>query len=583
MQPLKNNLNILFLKVIRELYPALSWPDQALLVTYATKKVFGHFQFNGALRMAKALKQSPQKIAQHLIDHLEHQQTDIHFKKVEVAGPGFINLWLDQATLEAYLTKQMKDQHVGVAQRKGRVVVDYSSPNIAKEMHVGHLRSTILGDAIANTLEFQGYQVLRFNHVGDWGTAFGMLIALLKKKHHPLVEDAHYPLVIRDLMTLYQQAKKLFDTDASFKKESQEYVVKLQQEDPECLQLWRAICHASEQSFQVIYALLKIDIVMRGESFYHTFLAGVIQDFSHQDLVQESHGAQCVFLAGFFGKNKEPLPLIIQKSDTGYNYATTDLAAIKYRVAHDKADSIIYVTDLGQKQHFDMIFAAALKVGYLKSLAQVKHVGFGLVLGEEGKKLKTRSGHAIPLRTLLDESIKQCKQLLQDRQRLLTEGALDQTAEALGINAVKYADLSCQRTQDYRFSYERMLRFDGNTANYILYAYVRIQSLLRKAGQTKQVFPLNTITIVLDEPGEQALALHLLKFPDVINALNQDWMMHHLTDFLYELANLFHQFFHECPIIGSAQQKNRLALCQYVGYLLGLGCQLLGLSLVEQM
>jgi arginyl-tRNA synthetase len=578
---LRKTLTLLFQKALDSSYPDQKKISQKMGVVVATKPLFGHFQFNGALALSKELKLPPRSIAELIIEQVKViTKEPILFSKLEIAGPGFINIWLKQTTLEHFTQQQYNDAKLGIdTSYKGLIIVDFSSPNIAKEMHVGHLRSTILGQCMANLLRLQGYKVLSLNHLGDWGTAFGMLIAYLKTNNHPLITNCNYPLSVRELVVLYRQAKKSFDTNQDFKKQSQNEVVKLQSGDKQNISFWRAICKASEQSFKQIYQMLDVNLESRGESFYNAMLSDVIKDFSDKKLLQKSDGAQCVFLDGFVTKSNDPLPLMIKKGDGGYNYATTDLAAIKHRINEENATRIFYVTDLGQALHFSMIFAAAEKVGYLDNREQVQHIGFGLVLGEDGKKLKTRSGDTLPLIDLLQEAIHRSNDLINERSPDIPEPLRQKRAKILGINAVKYADLSTARNQDYRFSYERMLRFDGNTANYILYAYVRIQSIFRKS----KLKPTNTTPVILDHESEKKLSLHLIKLPELIETLTEDWMIHRLTDFLYELANLFHQFFNQCPILGTKDEASRLVLCSHIARTFELGCDLLGLKMLDEM
>ncbi len=451
------------------------------------------------------------------------------------------------------------DQRLGVSsiEKKQRVVVDFSSPNIAKEMHVGHLRSTILGDALCRLLSFLGYEVLRLNHLGDWGTQFGMLIAYIHLKIPSLQQDTPLALSLTELVEWYRAAKQLFDADADFKKQAQQAVVALQQGDPFSLAVWRQICTISSQAYEEIYRLLAVNLTARGESFYNNLLAGVVEDCKTAGLLKQSDGAQCLFLPGFVNREGEPLPLMIQKSDGGYNYATTDLAAIKHRVQSEQADWIIYVTDAGQAQHFEMVFQAAKAIGYLPDSIKVSHVPFGLVLRADGKKFKTREGDTEKLVDLLTVAIDKAKEALQSRNPELSGDFLDKTAMSLGINAVKYADLSCHRVSNYVFSYEKMLQFEGNTAAFLSYAVVRIRSIYRKVGADYATL-LKTETIALIEPAEFSLALLLCQFEDAIEQTVRELMPHVLTDYLFRLAEKFHRFFHDCRVEGSAYQNSRL-------------------------
>ena len=433
-------------------------------VVTATNAKFGDFQCNIALPLAKTLGQSPRTIAAQIVERVD--LIDICEPPV-IAGPGFINLTLQKSYLAGQIQALQQDSRLGVvnAGQGSRVIVDFSSPNIAKEMHVGHLRSTIIGDCLARILELRGYDVLRLNHLGDWGTQFGMLITYLKEVCPQALNHAD-ALELGDLVTFYKQAKTRFDQDEIFKEASRQSVVALQKGEPESLVAWQLLCAQSRREFQQIYQQLAIEITERGESFYNPFLGDVVALLRQQGLLVEDQGAQCVFLNGFTNKEGQPLPLIIQKSDGGYNYATTDLAALKYRFQVDKAEKIIYVTDAGQANHFAQVFQVAHKAGFIPSMEAVVHVPFGLVKGEDGKKLKTRSGETIRLKDLLQEAVSYARQNLQSRlmleDRQETADFVETVSEVVGIAAVKYADLSQNRLSDYIFSYDKMLSLQGN-------------------------------------------------------------------------------------------------------------------------
>ncbi|MGL5032409.1 MAG: arginine--tRNA ligase, partial [Microcystaceae cyanobacterium] len=392
------------------------------IIVPATNPKFGDFQCNLALPLAKLLAQKPRAIAERIMAAVDVSEI---CEPLEIAGPGFINLKLKQSYIESQIKLIQNDPLLGIQKvsTPERVIVDFSSPNIAKEMHVGHLRSTIIGDAIARILEFRGYDVLRLNHVGDWGTQFGMLITYLREVYPDALTKADV-LDLGDLVTFYKQAKVRFDADEQFKEISRQAVVKLQAGDPESLKAWQLLCEQSRREFQVIYQLLDIQLTERGESFYNLFLAQVVIHLEKVGLLQEDQGARCVFLDGFSNKDGNPLPLIIQKSDGGYNYATTDLAALNYRINTDKATKIIYVTDAGQANHFTQVFQVAKKAGILPANITVVHVPFGLVKGEDGKKLKTRSGDTIRLKDLLDEAVNYAR---QDLAKRLTEEERQET------------------------------------------------------------------------------------------------------------------------------------------------------------
>lgn len=542
---------------------------------------FGHYQCNNALQLAKILKMNPRQAAQKLIDCLPEKDV---FAKIEIAGPGFINLTFSKQFLSEYLQKQLKDPLLGapLPKKRQKIIVEFSSPNVAKELHVGHIRSTIIGDCLARLFEFLGQDVLRLNHLGDWGTQFGMLIAYMKE-HVPNVLEGKEKTDLQSLMGWYRAAKRKFDEDPDFKKRSQLEVVRLQSHDPAALRAWEIICEISRIGYQEIYDLLDVKIQERGESFYNPFLKTIVDELSDKHLIEISEGAKCVFLEGFKNREGEPMPLMVQKSDGGYNYDTTDLAAIRYRIFVDMADRIIYVTDIGQSLHFQMVFAAARKAGWLDpSRTQVDHVGFGLVLGSDGKKFKTRSGDTEKLIDLLYEAIDHARQLLLERLPDMDPKESDHLAHVLGIDAVKYADLSSSRTKDYTFSYERMLRFEGNTAVFLLYSYVRIHGIWRKTGANKDQV-LSRHTIQLEHPSEITLGLHLARFGEVLEMMSRDLYPNHLTDYLYALAEKFNVFFRDCRVEGTAQEGSRLVFCELASRIFVQGFEILGLKKVERM
>lgn len=537
---------------------------------------FGHYQCNSALSLAKKLQQSPRLIAQKMIDHIDPAP----FSQIAIAGPGFINFTFSPRFLSQELAKQLFHPLLGAESppKRQRVIVEFSSPNVAKELHVGHIRSTIIGDCLARVFEFLEQDVIRLNHIGDWGTQFGMLIAFIKEE----VREPGEPS-IDQLMAWYRAAKKKFDEEASFKKRAQQEVVALQGGNLSSLAFWEMICAVSRRAFQEIYDLLGIQITERGESFYNPMLAEVEREFAQKGLETISNGAKCVYLEGFKNREGDPLPLMIQKSDGGYNYDTTDLAAIRHRIFTEKAERIIYVTDLGQSLHFQMIFAAAEKIGWLDpQKTQVDHVGFGLVLGADGKKFKTRSGETEKLIDLLTEAVNQAYLIAEERLPDASEEEKKYFARTIGIGAVKYSDLSTHRTKDYTFSYEKMLRFEGNTAVFLLYAYVRILGIKRKTGAVMEELERD-VAIAVNHPSEIALGLHLRRFGEVLNLVAKELLPNRLTDYLYELAEKFNAFFRDCRVEGSPEQGSRLLLCELSAKILRQGLHLLGLQTVPRM
>ena len=561
------------------------YADTDPLIALAGKPEFGDYQSNVALSLGKILKQKPRDTAQQIIDHLEISQL---CEPPEIAGPGFINLKLKPSYLENQLQTIAQDEQLGVekAETPQRAIVDFSSPNIAKEMHVGHLRSTIIGDCIARILEFRGHDVLRLNHVGDWGTQFGMLIAYLREAYPDALTKAD-ALALGDLVSLYRQAKKRFDEDEQFQKTAREEVVKLQKGAEDSVQAWKLLCEQSRREFQVIYDLLGVELTERGESFYNPLLPDVVQELEKEGLVEEDQGAKCVFLEGFSNKSGERLPLIVQKTDGGYNYATTDLAALRYRIREDEAQRIIYVTDAGQANHFTQVFQVAKRAGWIPEDVELVHVPFGLVQGEDGKKLKTRSGDTVRLRELLDEAIARSRQDLETRfeaeGRNESEEFIEKTARGVGMGAVKYADLSRNRTSNYVFSFDKMLALQGNTAPYLLYAYVRVQGISRKGDI--DLSTLGNQTIVLEDDSELVLAKHILQLSDILKEVEKDLLPNRLCLYLFELSQKFNQFYDRCPVLQAEEPKrtSRLMLADLTARTLKLGLNLLGIEVLERM
>ena len=560
----------------------------------ASKPEFGDFQANGALGLAKRLGKPPRLIAEAIAAQL---QLDDTFKQlcepVQIAGPGFLNLTLKAEVLAAELHGRLEDPRLGVEKvindinNSATIIVDFSSPNIAKEMHVGHLRSTIIGDCIARVLEFRGYRVLRLNHVGDWGTQFGMLISQLKQVAPEALNTAD-AIDLGDLVTFYREAKQRFDNDSEFQTISREEVVKLQAGDPVSLKAWGLLCEQSRKEFQKIYDTLDINLQERCESFYNPKLQDVVDDLNRQGLLVTDDGARCVFLEGMLGKEGKPLPLIVQKSDGGFNYATTDLAAIRYRLGADgdAATRVIYVTDAGQANHFSAVFQVAKRAGWIPAEATVEHVPFGFVQGVDGKKLKTRSGDTIRLKDLLEEAIEHCgtnlRNRLKEEDRNESEDFIQHVATTVGIAAVKYADLSTNRITNYQFSFERMLALNGNTAPYLLYAAVRIKGIARKGGSLDGATPDK---LIFTEPQEWALARQLLQLDVIISDVETELLPNRLCNYLFELSQSFNRFYDQVPVLKAEEpaRSSRLALCNLCANTLELGLQLLGIQTLERM
>ncbi len=549
--------------------------------------------------MQKKIKTNPRKLAEQIVEKLDISAIS---ETPEIAGPGFINLRLRSDFLAKNLLEINKDSKNLAIEKiqeteKKNIVVDFSGPNIAKQMHVGHLRSTIIGDCICRMLEFLGHNVIRQNHIGDWGTQFGMLTYYMDNMR--IKGRAQY-LGISDIEEFYRKAKKLFDSDPEFANQSREYVVRLQSGDSHVKSNWEVILRDSMSQCQKIYNELLVTLTdkdIRGESFYNNKLKEVVDDLKKAGLAKESDGAICVFPNGFKNKEGDPLPFIIQKSDGAFLYTTTDLAAIRYRVNELNADTIIYVTDSRQKLHFEMLFAVAKMAGWderqktenRKQKTKFNHVMFGSVLGENGQPLKTRSGENVKLKELLDGAVERAKKIVEEKNPELPDDKKEEIATAVGIGAVKYADYSNNRTSDYVFSFDKMLAMEGNTAPYMQYAYARIKSIERKA-QSKDVDIEDELAGVSDlnlsEPAEFDLAKYLVRYGEAIQAAVADYRPNYLTAYLYELAQKFSSFYTNCPVLKAEPGKRptRLMLCDLTARTIRHGLsELLGIQVVEQM
>ena len=568
------------------------------LINQASKEEFGDYQCNICLVLSKIYKSNPREIAIAFIEALkENKKISNLCEDLEIAGPGFINIKLKNKVLIEAIKSNIKCPRAGVplshknnSHSQKKVIVDFSSPNIAKEMHVGHLRSTIIGDSISKIFEFRGYIVLRLNHIGDWGTQFGMLITQLKDLYSSDLKEIDR-IKISDLVEFYKASKKRFDNETEFQKRSREEVVKLQSGDKKSIEAWKLLCNQSRKEFDQIYKTLNIKIKERGESFYNPFLKSIIEDLNYKRILVEDQGAKCVFLDGMTNKEGNPLPLIIQKKDGGFNYATTDLAALRYRFNKepygDNAARIIYVTDHGQSNHFAGVFQVAKRANWIPKDCEVNHVPFGLVQGIDGKKLKTREGDTIKLKDLLSESVKRAKEdllkRLENESRFETDEFILNISKVIGIGAVKYADLSQNRITNYQFSFEKMLSLTGNTAPYLLYTLVRISGINRKNNMTEEAINLESISY--SHALEWKLIRKLLKFDEVIISIEKDLMPNRLCNYLFELCKTFNRFYDQVPILkGEMDTKiSRLTLCALTEKTLKLSLELLGIETLERM
>ena len=551
-------------------------------VITASKPEFGDYQANGVMGIAKKLGRNPRELGTELLARLNAAANPL-VSHYELAGPGFINIHLAGDALRDRANELLVEPSLLVLPTESpqTIVVDYSSPNLAKEMHVGHLRGTIIGDSIARILERQGNRVIRQNHVGDWGTQFGMLITFMRES------SAEAGVALADLEGFYRAAKQRFDADSEFADRARESVVKLQGGDPEYLEAWQAFISTSLTHCQAVYDKLNVTLSMtdlKAESFYNPQLEGVVTRLENTGLLKDSDGARCVFLDEFVGKDGEPLPVIIQKTDGGYLYATTDLAAVDYRCHELKADRSLYVVDARQSLHFQQVFAVAAAAGFSDEAISLEHISYGTMMGSDGKPFKTRSGDVVKLVDLLDEAVARAFDLVSSKNPDLEKTERRHIAQAVGIAAVKYADLSKNRTSDYLFDWSSMLSFEGNTAPYLMYAYARIKTLLAKQAVDTDGIIRFPESVAL-APEEKALLLKSLQLAETIDAVAQDCFPNTLSNYLYELSASFMRFYEACPIQGTdaATRANRLSLCVLASEALKQGLDLLGIETLERM
>lgn len=585
VEELKNVFNV----GISSAYPDLEDPPIVITLSSNNPK-FGDYQCNSAmpisqLMKAKNVKTNPREVANNI---LNKTPTSPLIERIEVAGAGFLNIYVNKAFAEHVLDSILRFGVKPPVVKKERVIVDFSSPNIAKEMHVGHLRSTIIGESICRVLEFLNHDVLRLNHLGDWGTQFGMLIAHLQDKFPNF--KTHSP-PISDLQAFYKESKKRFDEEEEFKKRAYTCVVQLQSGQPDYIAAWKLICEVSRKEFQKIYDRLDIKIIDRGESFYQSRMDAVVKELKDKNLLEEDEGR--LIMWGDAEKH-EGIPLTVVKSDGGYTYDTSDLTAIKQRVEEEKGDRFIYVTDAGQSTHFVVIDACARRAGILKGAQKVEHVGFGVVLGEDKKKFKTRSGDTIKLIDLLEEGLKRSldKLVEKGRDKVLTPEELKLAQEAVAYGCIKYADLSHNRINDYVFSFDKMLDDKGNTAVYLLYALTRIRSIARTAqiSVDQLLAEAQKTGFKLSHEAEWKLAKVLLRFPEVILKVSNDLYLHSLCEYLYEISSTFTEFYDKCYCVEKDKEGKivkiiyeRLMLCEVTARIMEKSLDILGIKTVSKM
>ena len=550
-------------------------------VRQSAKIQFGDYQANGMMAVAKKLGMAPRQLAEQVLTHLDLNGIA---SKVEIAGPGFINIFLDPAFLAQHVQQALASDRLGVTQpAKQTVVVDYSAPNVAKEMHVGHLRSTIIGDAAVRTLEFLGHKVIRANHVGDWGTQFGMLIAWLEKQQQENAGE----MALADLEGFYRDAKKHYDEDEAFAERARSYVVKLQGGDEYFREMWRKLVDITMSQNQLTYDRLNVTLTrddVMGESLYNPMLPGIVADLKAKGLAVESEGATVVFLDEYKNKEGEPMGVIIQKKDGGYLYTTTDIACAKYRYETLHADRVLYYIDSRQHQHLMQAWTIVRKAGYVPDSVPLEHHMFGMMLGKDGKPFKTRAGGTVKLADLLDEALERARRLVAEKNPNMPADELEKLANAVGIGAVKYADLSKNRTTDYIFDWDNMLAFEGNTAPYMQYAYTRVLSVFRKADIDESA--LANAQVIINEDREAQLAARLLQFEETLTVVAREGTPHVMCAYLYDVAGLFSGFYEYCPILSAENEEirnSRLKLAQLTAKTLKLGLDTLGIETVERM
>lgn len=568
-------------KVSQALIAAGAPADCDAMVRQSAKAQFGDYQANGVMAAAKRLGMAPRQLAEKVLEHLD---LGAIASKTEIAGPGFINIFLNPQWVAEQAEAALSDSKLNVSPTlpAQTIVVDYSAPNVAKEMAVHHIRSTVIGDAVVRTLEFLGNNVIRANHLGDWGTQFGMLIAYLEK----IQNDENADLALSDAEGFYREAKKCYDEDEEFAVRARGYVVKLQGGDPYCLSMWRKLVDITMEQNQRIYDRLNVSLKSKdvmGESLYNPMLPEIVNDLKARGLAVESEGAQVVYLDEFKNKDGEAMGVIVQKSDGGYLYTTTDIACAKYRWDNFKANRVLYFIDSRQHQHLMQAWAIVRKADYIPEEMTLEHCAFGMMLGKDGRPFKTRSGGTVKLAELLDEATERAEKLIADKNPDLSDEERAAVVNAVAMGSVKYSDLSKNRTTDYIFDWENMLSFEGNTAPYMQYAYTRVASIFKRAGVDESQL---TGKIVLTDDREKALATKLMQFEEAVYSVVREGEPHLMCAYLYELAGLFSSFYEACPILNSDDQdvrNSRLKLSLLTAKTLKQGLDLLGIQTVDRM
>ncbi|MGO2509931.1 MAG: arginine--tRNA ligase [Vibrio hibernica] len=550
-------------------------------VRQSAKAQFGDYQANGVMGVAKKLGMNPREFAQKVLDVLD---LDGIANKTEIAGPGFINIFLDPAFLAKQASLALSDERLGIAAEQSQTIVaDYSAPNVAKEMHVGHLRSTIIGDAVVRTLEFLGHKVIRANHIGDWGTQFGMLIANLERVEK---EQGEVSMELADLEGFYRESKKLYDEDEEFAARARGYVVKLQGGDEHCAKMWKKLVDVTMIQNQLNYDRLNVSLTRKdvmGESMYNDMLSVIVSDLKEKGLAVESDGAQVVFLDEYKNKDGDPMGVIVQKRDGGFLYTTTDIACAKYRYETLGADRVLYFIDSRQHQHLMQAWSIVRKAGYVPESVPLEHHAFGMMLGKDGRPFKTRAGGTVRLADLLDEACERAQKLIEEKNPDLASEEKANIANTVAMAAVKYSDLSKHRTTDYIFDWDNMLAFEGNTAPYMQYAYTRVASIFAKAN-----IDMNGLTgeIIISEEREQALVSKLLQFEEAVQSVAKEGQPHLMCSYLFELAGQFSSFYEACPILNNeddAIKQSRLKMAALTAKTIKQGLDLLGIETLERM